>query len=295
MTPPIATMPSCVLDARASLGECPIWSPAEQVLYWIDINAPALHRFDPQSGGDVAMPMPSSIGAFALRQAGGFIVALRDGVWLASAQGRLERKVADAPFDPAHHRFNDSRCDPRGRFLLGTMNEARDAPSAALYRLEPDFTLTPILEGITIANGLCFSPDGRTMYHADTPTHTVRAFDYDLGAGAPSGPREFHRWSAEPDRPDGATIDSAGNYWVALYRGGRVVQLSPRGEVLSEHPVPARCPTMCAFGGPDLRTLYITSARQQREPAELERLPQSGGLFALRVDVPGLPEPRFAG
>jgi sugar lactone lactonase YvrE len=286
---------TCVLDARASLGECPVWSAKEQVLYWVDINAPALHRFDPCTGADVAMPMPSSIGCFALREAGGFVVALRDGVWLASATGELTRKLADAPFDPAHHRFNDGRCDPRGRLIVGTMNERRDAPSAGLYRLDTDCSLAQLFGGITISNGLAWSPDGRTMYHADTPKLTVWAYDYAPHDGTVSRRRTFARFTGDDDRPDGAAIDSAGNYWVAFYRGAKVVKLSPHGDRLAEYPLPAMCPTMCAFGGEDLRTLYVTSARQQRDAAELARLPLSGGLFAMHVDTAGLPEPRFAG
>ena len=160
----------CVLDVQASLGECPLWSAAEQVLYWVDINAPSLNRFDPATGRNTVMPMPESIGCFALRRNGGFVVALRSGFWLADADGTLNRKVADAPYDPTHHRFNDGRCDPQGRFLAGYMNETRDAKTAALVRLDRDFTQTRVLEGMTISNGLAFSPDGRTMYHADTPT-----------------------------------------------------------------------------------------------------------------------------
>ena len=286
---------TCVLDARASLGECPVWSAVEQVLYWVDINEPALHRFDPRTGRDHAMPMPSAIGAYALRAHGGFVVALRDGIHLADADGRLTRKVADAPYDPHHHRFNDGRCDARGRFIVGTMNEQRDAASGALYRLEADGTLHRLVDGITISNGLAFSPDGRTMYHADTPARVVRAYAYDATTGRLGPPRVFAQWTGEDDRPDGAAVDSTGQYWVAFYRGGKVMQLSPRGELVREHPLPALCPTMPAFAGPDLRTLYVTSARQQREAEELARLPLSGGLFAMQVDVPGLPEPLFAG
>ncbi len=286
---------TCVLGSKASLGECPVWSPAEQVLYWVDINAPALNRFDPATGRNVAMPMPESIGCFALRRAGGFVVALRGGLWLARADGSLDRKVADAPYDPAHHRFNDGRCDASGRFFAGTMNEARDANSASLIRLDPDFRVTPILADVMISNGLAWSPDGRTMYHADTPTLAVRAFDYDANTGTPSNPRVFAQWTTDTDRPDGAAVDSAGNYWVAFYRGGKVVKLSPQGAVLAEFATPAMCPTMCAFGGADLRTLYVTSAREMRDADELARLPQSGGIFALAVATPGLPEPQFAG
>jgi sugar lactone lactonase YvrE len=285
----------CVLDIRASLGECPVWSGAEQVLYWVDINAPSLNRFDPATGENTVMPMPESIGCFALRAGGGFVVALRSGFWLATADGTLTRKVGEAPYDPTHHRFNDGRCDPHGRLFAGYMNEARDANTAALVRLDPDFTQTQVLSGMTISNGLAWSPDGRTMYHADTPTRIVHAYDYDAASAMPSNERVFARFTADDDRPDGAAVDSEGCYWIALYRGGKVVRIAPDGSVLAAYAVPAMCPTMCAFGGRDLTTLYVTSARQQRDAAELARLPQSGGLFAMAVGVPGLPEMKFAG
>jgi len=285
----------CVLDVKARLGESPVWSSRDKALYWVDINAPSLNRFDPSSGKNLVMPMPESIGSFALRKPAGFIVALRSGIWLARADGTLERNIAAAPYDPAHHRFNDGRCDPAGRFLVGYMNEKRDANSAALVRIDRDGRMTEVLGDIMISNGLAWSPDGRTMYHADTPTHTVRAFDYDAKTGTPSHPRVFAQWQGETDRPDGGCVDSAGNYWTAFFRGGKVLQISPAGKTLAEYPIPAMCPTMCAFGGADLRTVYVTTARQERDADELARLPQSGGIFAMSVDVPGLPEPAFAG
>jgi sugar lactone lactonase YvrE len=285
----------CVLDVRASLGECPVWSTDEQVLYWVDINAPSLNRFDPASGASLAWPMPSSIGCFALRERGGFVVALRDGIWLVDRAGTLGDRMAEAPYDPAHHRFNDGRADRTGRFWAGTMNERRDAASGALYCIDRYFTLIRVLEEIMVSNGLAWSPDGRILYHADTPTRTVSAYAFDPGTGAVSGKRTFAHFEDATERPDGAAVDSEGCYWSAFYGGGKVVRLSPRGERLAEHAVPAMCPTMCALGGPDLRTLYVTSARQRREPDELARLPLSGGVFAMPVDVPGLPEPKFAG
>ena len=285
----------CVLDVKASLGECPVWSAAEQVLYWVDINAPSLNRYDPATGRNTVMAMPASIGCFALRRSGGFVVALRDGIWLAERDGTLTRKVAPAPYDPTHHRFNDGRCDPQGRLLAGTMNEKRDGATGALYRLGPDFALTRILPSMTISNGLAFSPDGRTMYHADTPTQVITAHDYDGATGALSNARVFAQFTDPGDRPDGGAIDAEGCYWTALYSGGKVKRLAPNGRVLAEYPVPALCPTMCAFGGPDLKTLYVTSARQRRDADELARWPFSGGLFSMRVDVPGLSEPAFAG
>jgi len=285
----------CVLDIKASLGECPVWSAVEQVLYWVDINAPSLNRFDPRTGNNTAWPMPESIGSFALRSDGGFVAALRDGVWLVDDDGTLERKIARAPYAPAHHRFNDGRADPQGRFWVGSMNENRDAATAVLYCLDTDHALTPMISGITISNGLAWSPDSRTMYHADTATRTINAWAFDPATGDISNQRVFARFLGETERPDGGAVDREGCYWSAFYRGGKVVRLSPRGELLAEFPLPAICPSMCAFGGADLQTVYVTTARQKREAEELARLPQSGGIFAMRVDVPGMPEPTFAG
>lgn len=285
----------CVLDIKASLAECPLWSVDEQSLYWVDINAPSLNCFDPQAGRNLAWPMPEAIGSFALREGGGFVAALRHGIWFVDAAGKLQHKVADAPYDPTYHRFNDGRADAQGRFWAGSMNEKRDASTARLYRFDVDLALIPIISGITISNGLAWSPDSLTMYHADTPTRTIKAWDFDPATGDVANMRVFARFTDETDRPDGAAVDREGCYWSALYRGGKVVRISPQGEVLAAFPLRAMCPTMCAFGGPDLRTLYVTTARQRREPEELDRLPQSGGIFAMRVDVPGMPEPRFAG
>jgi len=284
----------CVLDIKASLGECPTWSVDGQSLYWVDINAPSLNRFDPLTGKNIAWPMPEAIGCFALRDRGSFVAALRSGIWLVGANGKLEHKIAAAPYDPAHHRFNDGRADAQGRFWAGSMNEKRDAASAMLYRLDASLTLTPVLSDITISNGLAWSPDSRTMYHADTPTRTIHAWDFDPATGTVANRRVFAQFSAATDRPDGGAVDREGCYWSAFYGGGKVVRLSPRGETVAEFPVPATCPTMCAFGGPDLKTLFVTTARQRREAEELARLPQSGGIFAMRVDVPGMPEPKFA-
>ena len=287
----------CVLDSKSSLGECPVWSAHERVLYWVDINAPSLNRFDPATGGNVAMPMPESIGSFALRAGGGFIVALRGGIWLARADGKLERKILDAPYDPAHHRFNDGRCDPQGRFFAGTMNERRDAYSAELLRIDADCAMTRILADITISNGLAWSPDGRTMYWADTHAHVVWAFDFEPLGGAMTSRRVFAQFAPRPGqglagyggRPDGAAVDAEGCYWVAMYEGARVLRLSPAGELLAEVHVPARCPTMPCFGDSDLKTIYVTSASLGRPPEERDQYPHAGCTFAFRVDVPGLP------
>jgi sugar lactone lactonase YvrE len=284
---------SCALDIRAELGECPVWSAREQVLYWVDITGRSLNRYDPGTGDNVAFAMPADIGSFALLKTPGFLIALRSGIWLADGRGTLTRKIADAPYDPAFHRFNDGKCDRQGRFFVGSMNERRDAGTAGLWRVGTDLKVSRVLGGVTVSNGLAWSPDGLTMYHADTSSLSVRAFAYDPASGTLGDSRLFARWHAAADRPDGAAVDAAGNYWLALFRGGRVVQIAPSGSILSEFAVPAMCPTMCAFGGHDLRTLYVTTARRQRDAAELAALPYSGGIFSMRVEVPGLEEPCF--
>ena len=285
----------CVLAAQAVLGESPVWAVDEQALYWADINGRSLNRFDPAHGVNTRWELPEVIGAFALRAQGGFLLALRSGLWFADTQGTLQRQAIPAPYETSTHRFNDGRVDSRGRFWVGSMNEKRDAATGALYRVDPDLTLTRVIDGVMISNGLAFSRDDRVLYHADTHMRTINAYAFDAQSAALSVKREFYHGAAENDRPDGAAVDREGNYWCAFYRGGLVRQIAPDGSVLREIPVPAKCPTMCAFGGADLRTLYVTSARQFRPPEELAELPDSGGIFALRVEVPGLPEPKFLG
>lgn len=295
----------CVLDAKASLGESPVWAADAGRLYWVDINAPALHRFDPATGLDESWPMPSAIGCVALDADGHAIGALRDGLYRLDLSGAGQHaKLADAPYDPAEERFNDGRCDAAGRFWIGSMHEPR-LPKAALYRYEaPNYEsgrydggahFANMVGGVTVSNGLAFSPDGSILYHADTPTHRVTAYDCDAGSGALSNPRVFIDLAASQERPDGATVDAAGNYWVALYGSGRVAQFSPAGERLRDILLPAKAPTMPCFGGKDLRTLFITTARQKHTDEELASMPQAGGLFAIDLPVPGLPEPRFKG
>ncbi|CAO3430519.1 SMP-30/gluconolactonase/LRE family protein [Azospirillum doebereinerae] len=286
---------ACVLDARATLGESPVWSVAEQVLYWVDIKGRALHRFDPATAADTAWILPEEIGCVGLRKGGGFIAGLRSGLWTLDADAKPVALLAANPEDTAASRFNDGRADPAGRYLAGTLDEAKAGGTAHLYRFDRR-GLAALAGGLLTSNGLAFSPDGRTLYHSDTPTFTVHRYRYDPATGEASEREVFLRFQPSGDdrgRPDGAAVDSEGCYWTALYEGGRVQRHAPDGTLLATHPVPARCPTMVAFGGPDLRTLYLTTASAGRPAEELGRFPQSGGVFALTVDVPGLPEPLF--
>ena len=288
------------------LSESPFWHAAEQRLYWVDIPGRRVARVAVaglQAQGAVdCWPLQEEPGCIAplAGDAGGLVLALRSGVYLARRWGGPLERLADAPYDTAKQRFNDGKCDAQGRFWTGSLYEPKDQPLGMLYRLDGQ-GLQPVQGGVTTANGLAWSPDGHTAYWADTAAHRVRAFDFDPASGQLSGERLFHQMASKPagwvwgsdtpygGRPDGAAVDAEGAYWSAQYEGQRLLRISPEGEVLQVLETPVPCPTMPCFGGEDLKTLFITSARQGRSAAELARYPQSGCIFALRVDVPGLP------
>ena len=299
-----------------TLGESPFWHPDEQRLYWVDIQQRCVHRFSPTTGAAEQWPMPSEPGCIApvRRRAthhalgGSLVIALRDGVYIADYwQGPLTR-LAPALHDVATHRFNDGKADPVGRFWVSTIDETRASASAQLLSLaagglssSTPMSLQVMARGATVGNGLAWSPDTHTLYWADTSSHTVRAWNWDADTNVMSGERVFKQWPPKPadwqadplasayaGRPDGAAVDIAGNYYIAMYEGAQVLKLSPTGSVLASLPVPAQCPTMPCLGGADGCTLYVTTARQKRPAAELLTYPDSGCVFAMQVDVPGL-------
>jgi sugar lactone lactonase YvrE len=283
-----------VLRAEATLGECPKWSARDAALYWVDILGPRLHRFDPATGRDEAVEFDEEIGCFAERAGGGFVAGMRSGLWLLDAEGRKERMAASPAVDPKKARFNDGRADPWGGFWAGTMWEGQDRPGGALYRLLPGGEVATIEPAVTISNGVAFSPDRRWAYHSDTAAGAVWRYPLDPDDGSVTGPRQVFR-DFGSERPDGAAVDEEGCYWSALFGAGRVVRLSPEGEEVASLPLPVPQPTMPCFGGPDRRTLYVTTAREGMSAEALRRGPLSGSLFAMEADVPGLPEPLFAG
>jgi len=286
---------SVALDVRAELGECPLWSGEEQALYFVDIKGRALHRYRPETGEHDVMAMPEEIGCIGFRKGGGFIAGFRSGLWLLDAGGNREAKLADNPEDQRRSRFNDGRVDPAGRFLAGTIDEPKEGARAHLYRYDRR-GLATLAGGLLTSNGVAFAPDGRALYHSDTPTFTIWRYAYDPATGEASGKKVFARLEpseADRGRPDGAAVDRDGCYWTALFEGGRIQRYAPDGRLLAEHPVPARCPTMVCFGGPDRKTLYVTSARTGRSQEELAAFPHSGGVFAMPVETPGLPEHFF--
>lgn len=283
--------------APALLGESPFWWPEQGALWWLDIPGRKLHRWVANGGTHTGWALDAEPGCIAPLPGGSLLLAQRSGlVRFDPASGR-QQPLAAAPYDTADQRFNDGKADPQGRLWAGTICDPREPPRAALYRWAAG-KLERIAGGISASNGLAFSPDGRTMYWADTHAHRIVAFDFDGEQGTLSRRRvfaEFPRKVPGQDlagyggRPDGAAVDAEGCYWVAMFEGQRLLRFSPAGELLQEVPLPVRCPTMPCFGGADGRTLFVTTARQGRPEAELAAQPLAGCVLTMRVEVPGLP------
>jgi sugar lactone lactonase YvrE len=270
-----------ILDAGCQLGESPVWCPQRELLLFVDISGRRLLKFNPASRALESCAIEEDIGCVAPSKGGGFVAGLRSGIWLLNEKGEKQRMLAANPEDSQVSRFNDGRVDGAGRFLAGTLDE-RKASRAALYRCDRR-GLIRLTDGLITSNGLAFSPDGRTLYHSDTPRFTVYRYAYDASSGTAENRRvfvELKPTASDRGRPDGAAVDAQGCYWTALYEGGRVQRYDPEGRLMSEHTVPVRNPTMPAFGGLGLKTLFVTTAR--------DATGSGGGLYAAEVDVPGL-------
>ena len=286
-----------LLDTPMLLGECPLWHPGEAALYWIDIAGLSVHRFHPDSGKHQSWPLPSEPGCIARSANGGLVVAMRAGIALLNTSTGALTLMADAPYDATRIRFNDGRCDAAGRLWTGTLYDPRDQLAGSLFCLEQG-RIRNAEKPVTVSNGVAFSVDNRTLYHTDTTAHRITAYEFDLASGTLGPGRLLKQFSTDKSsnyggRPDGAAVDSEDAYWCAMYEGGRLLRLSPAGDLLREVLLPVRCPTMIAFGGQDLRTLYITTVRHNRTDAELQQYPFSGCILSMRVDVPGRVEPAY--
>lgn len=298
-----------VVETGAILGESPVWSPDEAVLWWLDIKAPALHRYDPSTGVDDSWPLSQETGSIVLRKGGGLVGALRGGFAFLDpgAPGEMIDPdwIGDPEPDRPLNRLNDGRADRQGRFWAGSMHDPDGPPETyferepvgAFHRLDPDGTMHRMIDGILVSNGLCWSPDGTIMYTANSPTREMHAWDYDPATGDIANERLFSRFPEEDGRgtPDGAIVDAEGGVWVAEFRAGRVTRLTPEGEVDRMIALPASRVTCPMFGGPDLKTLYVTTAKIMLTPEELTREPLAGALFAIDAGVTGLPEAAFPG
>ena len=323
---PTCPTPALLIDARNTLGESPRWHTGERALYWTDIAEQRLHRWDAATATVVTRQFDQPVGCFAFRAGGGLLLGMKDGCAVIDDLGDEPRAVGDQPLaGRPHHRMNDGRTDPMGRFWVGSVNGAKDANDAALYCLDTDEALTEIEGGMLTCNGAAFFADLSShqklqnasrplteeylthfrqslvsglstarFCHADTPSHAVRIYDFDGIKGSLSNRRILHQFTPGVGpglgRPDGGSFDAEGCYWTALFDGWRVVRLSPAGEILRDIPLPVQRPTMIAFGGDDGCTAFVTSARTGLGDAELADQPGAGGVFTFTVDVPGVPE-----
>jgi len=275
------------------LGECPLWDEREAMLWWVDSRWPAVKRLDPASGAVMMLVLPEVVGSIAFRERGGLIAATKSGIHFLDAAGGALARAANPEARLPENRFNDGRCDRAGRFWVGTMSDVKRDPVGSLYRVDTDFTCIKLRNGIIIPNSLAFSPEGRTMYFADTNRHTIWSWDYHLASGAATNERVFADTGS--GRPDGSCVDAEGCLWNAEYGAWRLVRYTPRGKVDRVVELPVANPTCCCFGGEDLGTLYVTTATQRLTPEELAQQPLAGSLLALRPGVKGLAEARFAG
>lgn len=290
---------SIVGDVVAALGECPTWVPSEQALYWEDIDGKALHRFDPATGGTDSRFLPGRPGSFVSTQTPGrFLVAMEtNAVWLDWGTGLTEAfaSIEDAGWG---NRLNDGRCDHAGRYIVGTMwPEPEEGKSkGALYSIEETGSVTTLETNVGIPNGLVFDPTRSRMYWADTFQATIWVWDYDLETGQRSNKRVFFDYNAHNNiegLPDGGCLDADGCYWSASVNGWALTRLTPDGNVDRVVPVPVAMPTMPAFGGPDLSTLYVTSIDGGAVDADRSAGVPAGALLAVDAGVTGVVEPSF--
>jgi len=282
-----------VFPCRATLGEGSVWDHEEGCLYWVDIYDNKVFRFDPRRRANLAYDVGSNVGTVVVAEGGSLVVALRDELaWLDPDTGQLH-PLARPGAPVSGIRFNDGKCDPRGRFWVGTMVEQGPAGGGVLYCVEPDLTVSVKLRGLGISNGLVWHDTA--FYHIDTPSKQVRRFDYDPLSGAIAQPTVAADFAAGPGSPDGMSIDEQGMLWVALWGGSAVVRIDPSsGRELCRVEVPATNVTSCAFGGDALDELYITTARRGLSEAALAAEPLAGSLFRARVPFRGVPAARFA-
>lgn len=295
-----AMIPELVLDAKATLGEGSIWNANRQQLHWVDIDGRRVFTFDPATGGNRSYDVGQKVGAVVPRARGGSMLALHEGFAEFDPEtGQVTPRPRPPEHDPAKVRFNDGKCDPAGRFWAGTMalvKKQGDPPRGMLYRLDADGSMHVMLRGVGTSNGIAWSLDRRTMYYIDTPLMRVDGFDYDDRTGAIAGRRTVVVIPPGIGRPDGSTLDAKGMLWIGMWEGWGVTRWNPRtGELLQTIRLPVARVTSCAFGGRELDTLYITSARIGLTDEQLAQQPLAGGLFKVKPGMRGVPAYAYQG
>ncbi len=287
-----------LVDSGTLLGECPVWDVKENVLYWIDIDGHKINCYDPSSCKNETRKLPFKAGSLAIRKQGGLLLAMSNGFYNYDFKNEiLESRECDPEPDRKDNRLNDGRCDPGGRFWVGSMNDLRRIKGqfeGNLYCYHPDGECVSQNLPVGVANGLAFSPDERYMFFADTMRETVWRFDYDKDQGKIRNQQLFLNLKNLSGKPDGACVDADGCYWLAHIYGWKVARYTPKGKLDREIQLPFPKPSMCAFGGSKLDTLYITSISTKDDKSNGENK-YSGGLFAVNPGVSGIPEPNFLG
>ena len=285
----------CAIPASAFLGEGPHWSAADDRLYFVDILAPAIYTGDTVRGTYKTLPVPELIGFLIPREQGGFVAGMHGDIRsLDLATGEMS-VLARPEVDRPGNRFNDGKCDRKGRLWAGTLAIDTSADQGHLWRINPDGRVQEMERGMHVSNGLGWSPDDRTFYFTDTARRTIYAYDFDLESGTIANRREFVTVPEAEGKPDGLTVDAEGFVWCAHWDGWCVTRYDPEGKVERVVNLPVPRPTSCVFGGPNMQTLFVTSARIRLSAAQLADAPLSGSVFAVDTGIKGLPDPMFAG
>jgi len=282
-------------DAKALLGEGPCWDHRGGLLFWVDIAGMRVHMYNPQTNVDRVVQLDQMVGVAVPRQSGGMVVGVERGLYELDLETERLTLITD-PENLENNRFNDGKCDAAGRFWAGTMSKKGQKGAGSLYCLDPDRTVRKAIEGVSISNGLGWSPDGRTMYYIDTPTKKVVAYGYNPESGELGDVRTVVVIPNDSGSPDGMTVDAEGMLWVAHWGGWQVSRWNPHtGEQLAVIPVPAAQVTSCTFGGQNLDELYITTARIGQSEEALLNQPHAGGVFRVKPGVAGMPAHFYAG
>lgn len=282
-----------VLEARARLGEGPIWDSTQNLLYWVDIYNHRVHQFNPTTGKNCFFDVGDVVGAIATAGADRLIMALRHHLAFLNTQTGEVNPILEIEGNLPNNRLNEGKCDSQGRFWFGSTCSL-EKPQASLYRYDIDGSLHIMEIGLTISNGLGWSPDEKTFYLTDSPQQKIYAYDFNSVTGNISNRRTFVDLTNESFYPDGLTIDSEGHIWSVMWDGWCVIRFNAKGEEILRIKLPVQLPTSCTFGGEDLQTLYITTASVGLSQSEIEKSFYSGDLFALQTDVTGLPTYSFS-
>ena len=287
--------PELVLDVHAELGEGPIWDAARRSLLFVDIMRGHVHEFDPATGRDRVLEVGQPVGAVAPTVRGDWVLAARDGFFRLNPSTGQVTLVAPVEADDLTTRMNDGYVDARGRFWAGTMGMGGLRDRGSLYRLDPNGTVSRHVTGVTISNGIDWSPDGRLMYHVDTGLGRVDVFDFDETRGSLANRRPFVTIEPDAGSPDGLIVDALGGVWIAIWEGAALHRYFADGTLDTIVPVPVSLVTKCAFAGPNLSDLYVTTAWIDLDATEQGRQTAAGGLFRLRPGVRGRAAHPFAG